>query len=73
MAKQHLNLASIQMVLSAPIDVQKDSNITTQLLIQQSGSIALIVNALVLVHHAADGMDIDSIAVFQIHEMIIYL
>ena len=63
------------MVLSAPIDVQRDSNIANQSMkvIYKSGSTALIVNALVPVQHAADGMDIDSIAVFQIHKMIIYL
>ena len=70
MVKQHLHLANIQMVLSAPINVQRDSNIAIQSMkvIYKSGSIALIVNALVPVQHAADGMDIDSIAVFQIHK-----
>lgn len=70
MVKLHLHLATIQMVLSAPIDVQRDSNIANQSMkvIYKSGSTALIVNALVPVQHAADGMDIDSIAVFQIHK-----
>ena len=72
MVKQHLHLAIIQMVLSAPINVRRDSNIANQSMkvIYKSGSIALIVNALVPVQHAADGMDIDSIAVFQIHKML---